>query len=73
MSFQFGSIKLPKLFPFLGIMTEPLAQFGTGRNILQPGIETERGFLHEMAVAGMLALLTQRLANASVKLGFYPT
>jgi hypothetical protein len=31
------------------------------------------GFLHEMAVAGMLALLTQRLANASVKLGFYPT
>src|SRR5450759_4194599 len=46
MSFQFGSIKLPKLFPFLGIMTEPLAQFGTGRNILQPGIETERGFLH---------------------------
>src|ERR1035441_8367755 len=32
MSFQFGSIKLPKLFPFLGIMAEPLAQFGTGRN-----------------------------------------
>jgi hypothetical protein len=44
MSFQFGSIKLPKLFPFLGIMTEPLAQLGTGRNVLQPSIETDEVF-----------------------------
>lgn len=41
MSFQFGSVTSLKFVPFLRIMAEPLAQFCTGGNILQPGIEVE--------------------------------
>ena len=46
MPFEFGSVMLPHFGPFARILAEPLAQFGAGCNVFQPGIELKGSSSH---------------------------
>jgi hypothetical protein len=44
-SLQFGDITTAKFLPAIGSVTEPLPQFGAGRDVLRPHIDRGRRFL----------------------------
>ena len=43
---EFGKVLTTELLPFLGIVTEPLSQFGARRDVLEPVVQVQVGFLY---------------------------
>src|SRR5215831_12737619 len=43
---QFAGIAPTEFVPFRGVVLEPLAQFGAGRHVLQPGLHLQVLFFH---------------------------
>ena len=43
---ELGEVLTPELLPLLRIVTEPLSQFGAWREVLEPAVKVQVGFLN---------------------------